>query len=392
MDIDKYFKSQELIHPLSAPNSVDLSRYLARRSGINLWNTTEHEVFFNTYLSDKDTDRAVFILIDGLGMNTRHFWPENGFLQRNFRTEYLAVYPSTTVCALSALSAAEHTCQLGLSGWDTCLPEQNLILTVLPMQNRETKKFLADSQLQINQVIQKKSIRDQFPRGSSIISPGVHTGSQYSRWTAGKARKRGYQTLKEAFSLTALEAISPGITYTYLPQIDHEEHVSGPDSDNVRDLIEQIDEQLQVLRDKTPGDIPLIITADHGQITIHEEDQIWLSKDHKIMEFLTFPPSGEAVNTVFFVIKEKRNDFVLWFNENYGEDFLLIKSEQIFEQNLMGPEEPNPITTQRFGDFTAIATGKKALRYCNDLNQKARITGFHGGLRPDEMKIPLVIA
>src|SRR2546423_9858857 len=77
-------------------------------------------------------EHVIFILLDGLGMNTVRRLPGHSFISSSLKLPINASSPSTTACALTAIATAQHANRHSVTGWFTHLPEFGLTAVTLP--------------------------------------------------------------------------------------------------------------------------------------------------------------------------------------------------------------------------------------------------------------------
>jgi hypothetical protein len=105
------------------------------------------------------------------------------------------------------------------------------------------------------------------------------------------------------------------------------------------------------------------------------------------------PPSGEGRFPLFHVRPGEQEAFEAMFGDRFGQQFILLKTQEADDLKLFGPDGLDPLARQRFGDYLAIPTADHALEYYASRQawEKAPL-GRHGGLSQEEMRIPLIVA
>ena len=84
-------------------------------------------------------------------------------------------------------------------------------------------------------------------------------------------------------------------------------------------------------------------------------------------------------------------EFASRFRAAAGDDFVLLTIVEVNDMRLLGPDALSPTTRKRIGDFVALSANGGAVVYGAEpaiMNMK----GFHGGLMPVEVQVPLVVA
>jgi len=168
--------------------------------------------------------------------------------------------------------------------------------------------------------------------------------------------------------------------YAYWDGLDAMMHRNGTGCETVREEVRRIDRLFDQFASSLPKSTGVIVTADHGQVDCHS---INLSADPQLLACLRRLPSMEARFMDFSVKPDQKETFVSRFNSSFGEDFLLLETEE--NLSLFGGE-----TAYRnyLGDY--IACSKTGARFALNENFMKSI-GDHGSFLDDEKRIPLIL-
>jgi hypothetical protein len=221
------------------------------------------------------------------------------------------------------------------------------------------------------------------------------TGGSFNKWASGGRGITGYNGFSNGFEKVQEHIINctgPGFTYFYIPDVDSAEHAAGNTSERVIDLIGALDEQLLHLREQLPDDVRIIVTADHGLVNVEQENQKRVNPESEIMKYLDVPHSGESVTPIFHVKQGKEDAFRNYFMKNFGDLFILLTADEIESLGLFGTGSLSEPARNHLGTFVGIAPKPYALIFETPDRPYPPHIGFHGGLRPGEMEIPLIIA
>ena len=135
-----------------------------------------------------------------------------------------------------------------------------------------------------------------------------------------------------------------------------------------------------------------VITADHGQIPIKNENFFVINNEDDMMKLLKAPPSGDSRFVCFHVKENCKEKFEKLFNDRYGKYARLISQEELNKLHILGPEEMTEKAKSRYGDYCAIFNNGYAFSYQNsEINRNKLKKGCHSGDTDAEMKIPLII-
>lgn len=341
------------------------------------------------------SDKLIFILLDGLGMNIVDRLPAESFLRSTLYGELIAPCPSTTAAALTTVSTALYPSQHGVTGWFTYLPEFGLAVTMLPFAERFSKQPLGFRGIRPSDVLPPPVLSRMTHRPFTLV-PAYISNTPYNEFSRGGTSGRGYETLASGID-QVIQAVtgSTGPTYIhfYLHDIDTLCHHVGVKHDSVIPLVLGIDAQLQRLADAVKGRARIVLSADHGLIDVPKPHQHQLFDGDPLLEMLAVPPTGDARQPIFHVRPEKRASFVELFERRYGDWLALVSVDHAEQMELYGPGPMSPTVRSRFGDFIAFPTSPTTLEYRPPGKPADELyLALHGGLSPQEMRIPFCLA
>ena len=118
-----------------------------------------------------------------------------------------------------------------------------------------------------------------------------------------------------------------------------------------------------------------------------------LEPDDDLIDYLEQEPWGTAPSVMLQVREDRAVEFEARFRERFGNDFYLLTADEVLELELLGPGPVSPITRRRSGNYMALSTGAPAIYYNYPRTEEDRPkVANHGGLTPDEMMVPLIVA
>ena len=397
-DIDRvraWFPSAALLPPdASVANTVDLSRALASLVGAD-------GIDLGTGAADVRraigaAEHHVFVLIDGLGMNLIESLPAGSFLREHLAMELRAVFPATTAAALTSLATGLWPAQHAVPAWWTYLPEHGLTATILPFIERFSEQPLGELGVTSEEVFRERALMRSFRRDTKSFLPRQVAGSVYTSYVSGGMPVSGYAELREAIG-GVIERVSgatePTYSYLYYPALDTLEHAFGPESEQVRSELRRVQHELARLAEGIAGRGRMAVSADHGVLEVAQEQKRFIERDDALLDALVVPPYGEP-RVPFFRVRDGAHDaFASQFRGRFGKDFALLSIDEVEELRLFGLEPLSSIARGRIGDAIAFTAAPRVLVYgsANDRSGPAVMRGFHGGMAPEEMRIPLVV-
>jgi hypothetical protein len=371
------------------PNTVSLSHALASLGGVDV-------VLDAPARQIRDAigafDHLVLVLADGLGMNLVEQLAPDCFLRRNLAFEMRSVFPSSTAPSLTSLASGLWPAQHGLLGWFVYLPDRGIQAITLPFRERFTGRPLGGLGIGGDELFSWRALLHDYEREARLLMPSSIVESEYTSSVAADVPVDGYRTLTLAVERLAqrLKAEkSPTYTYFYYPKVDSAAHSHGPGSAAVRKEVQGLDRALEELKSRLDGRARIIVSSDHGGIDVDAGGKVLLDPNDRVTSLLKTPPSGEPRAPIFHVKPGASEDFAEAFRSQYGEQFALLTTEEVLELELLGPVAPSAIALERMGDFMGFNAGREALIYSIDQGM-IEMAGFHGGLHPDEVRIPLI--
>jgi hypothetical protein len=160
----------------------------------------------------------------------------------------------------------------------------------------------------------------------------------------------------------------------YVPQVDFAAHVAGQESQLYEDALDVASEVWERLAQQLPAGTAAVGVADHGHVDIPPERSSVISdEDHEGRQF-----AGDA--RVVFVHGEGASLAdklpATWVPRGEMEDW-------------WGPGPRHPSFEERVPDGVLVADPGHAIlhKYSDD-----RLIGQHGGLTPEELRVPLLVA
>ncbi len=390
-------ESGALLHPLSPhhPSYIDLIRYLYRISGaadLPAPRAAEHRIAGFVGVPR----HIVFVLVDGMGLNTGDHFPRGGFLDHGFACEMRALFPSTTAAVLTSTATGLWPAENGITGWWTCIPEYERVVLPLPFVERESEEPLSQLGIEYGDLVPHPPLLDSLDREACSFVPAEIADGSFTTWARGQRPMAAFGSLGELGRNVTDFIDSTGgrasFSNIYIGAVDTLSHSHGYDAAEVGEAIRRIDGFLDRLAGELPSDARLVVTADHGQILVDDRRHTIIDRNHELMRFLEYPPSGEATVPVFHVKSGREDEFCDAFAASEaGLSFSLLESERAGALELFGPAPFSDAMRRRLGTYIGIATDAALLDYVAAGGQPLALRGAHGGLRADEMRIGLFV-
>jgi len=362
---------KEPVFPDYENSIVNLSSSILQHFGVKPVNSTLPAA---DALLSRNYKHVVVILLDGLGINVleKHLTYKD-FLRRNLLTDYSSVFPPTTTASTTSFLSGKTPIEHGWLGWDVYFEQEDKTVTCFFNTLQDTNKKAADYDIP-HKYLPYENIIDQINKADvgkayAVFPFGPEPHYEMNDWVE-TIRKNCHKDEKN-------------FTYAYWEDPDHELHLKGTNSNDVRKVVEDLNAQMAYLCETCPGTL-FFITADHGHTDIRN---IFLNEDYPdLANMLERQTSIEPRAISFYVKPEYMEEFPKAFKGEFLYDYLLLSKEEVMEKKIFGTGNPNENLTG-IGDYVAIAVDDKTLLWNKNSKQ---FKSHHAGMTKNEMRIPLI--
>lgn len=340
---------------------------------------------------EKQPTNIVLIVMDGMGVNVLEaHLAEDSFLRSHLIETLTSVYPCTTTAAMtsyySGLSPLEH----GWIGWSLYFKEYGR--TIDTFLNLDTyDKQPVGTRHAAHSLLDYKTIFDYINEGQensahtyTVMPEGIEVAKAPNINLSVEDLKAFGEGLNKSLQSEGNKYV---MGYWYEPDLTI--HKTGCYSKTTAECIRSINTTIETLVQKSK-DTLFIISADHGLTDIIET--LYLDDFPDIEECLMMPPFIEPRCSSFYIKNHKKKLFEERFKQHFGHDFLLMSRTAFLDKGYLGSGTAHKKVDDFIGDYIAIGTGQKLLKYRTaNLAVDHDFKGHHAGLRPEEMLIPLIV-
>lgn len=328
---------------------------------------------------DKNYKNVIFMICDGMGVSTLKSNNADYFL-KNMKREVTSTFPSTTGCALTTLQTALCPDEHNWLGWTMFSKKVGKVVTVFMGTDYYNDELVEVDHIKKMHPIEQfynKSKNDKY-KISSIFPKKIDYGKTNRNYV--------YENNIEMFS--NLKEICKNNDYNFIVNYNLEpdlsEHIFGVNNDKIKSIITDLENGVDKLLKECP-DTLVVITADHGQINI--ADELHFYEDEKLRSYLSRPFSLDGRSVAIFLKENTEEDFVKYFNKQYGRYYKLFKSDDLILDGYFGNKKDLELK-EYLGDY--IAVGKSNM-YAKFKSTDYVFKGAHSSLCEEEMKVPLII-
>ena len=341
-------------------------------------------------------DHVVVVMVDGLGLNVVDADHGADFLAAHVAAELTTVFPSSTPTVLTSYATGLWPSGHGVPSWHLYLDEIDDIATIIHYTRRGDDKDLGSLGLTPEQAYPAPTTTARMAWSSFGIVPEEILETPYATYSRGHSPGYGYKGLEDAAGAVLKrlgESGGPSFTHLYIPHVDAASHEYGIDHDVTKQAIAAVDGLLSQIAALLPSNAAIVVSADHGLIdmddTAHE-----IEPDDDLVDYLEHEPCGTAPSVMLQVREDRAVEFEARFRERFGDDFYLLTADEVLELELLGSGPVSPVTRRRIGNYLALSTGAPAIYYNyprTEEDDRPKVAN-HGGLTPDEMLVPLIVA
>ena len=324
----------------------------------------------------KDYKNVVLLLMDGMGVNVlERSLPENAFLRKHIKTELSSVYPCTTTAATTSVLTGRTPAEHGWIGWSCYFKEVDKCIDLFSNLESGTESPASDE----NQPYKYMP----YDNILSVIGDNVKTCAVWPYTEYFADTMEGIcEHIKNLCGNDERKFI-----YAYHAQPDHDIHDFGVDSDCIKQMLLNDNNQLEALVNSL-SDTLFLITADHGMKDITMKCvEDYPAINRALIRHICVEPRCCS----FYVKEEYKTDFPQLFTNAFGNKFKLFSHKEFLESGLLGNGVPHSKTEDFIGDYVAAAVSDVALWYKDINGGYEDFKSAHAGLTKEELTVPLIV-
>lgn len=361
---------------------------------------------------------VVLILADGFGWRFFERYADypalRRFVDHGTATQITSQFPSTTTAHLTCLHTGLEVGQSGLYEWQYYEPQLDALIIPLLFSWAGTKERDQLKAADVDPALlypPRTLYHDLAATGirAHISSHREYTPSTYSDAAyRGAAGVSGSRTLPEALvnlRTAVAGAAGPDYFVFYFDRLDTIAHEYGPNSPQVDaefDAFLTVLERQLLARLGGRGDVLVLLLADHGEVETDPATTIYLNTDPAfagIERYLKRNRKGELL-----VAAGAPRDFFLYVHDEMLDEaqaFLagrlagradVARTADLIAAGFFGAVPPSPAFLARVGNLVILPYRGEAVWWYEKDRFEQRFYGHHGGLTPEEMAIPLLLA
>jgi hypothetical protein len=186
--------------------------------------------------------------------------------------------------------------------------------------------------------------------------------------------------------ITAVQRPGPQLVYGYHADLDMLGHGHGPGSLPWRLQLRQIDGLAALVAEALPPDALLLVTADHGMVTV---DRTFDADTHPDLRRNVAAVAGDGRARHVYAKPGAAADVLATWRSVLGDAGWVVPGEQAVADGWFGPLGPH--VADRIGDVVVAARGSAAVTRTVAEPVISKLPGQHGSLSAEEQLIPFLL-
>ncbi|RJP51950.1 MAG: alkaline phosphatase family protein [Anaerolineaceae bacterium] len=364
------------------------------------------------HLASGQYDAVVLFLVDGLGWRFIERFQDAPFVKRLARDGTLekltSQFPSTTAAHVTTIHTGLPVGESGVYEWFYYEPLLDRVIAPLLFSfagelQRDTLKGLVDAK----KLYPTKTLYNAWRNDgieSHVFGIRDYTPSTYSNVVMKGAKLNSFKTLSEALinlGLLLEKQTKPTYVHFYFDKIDGLCHEYGPDAPQAEAEIETfflIMEHYFMRIFPRGKRVLFLMTADHGSSEVDPQTTVFLNTDARFAgverflktnrngEFLV--PAGSARDMFLYIKDDLLDEAQSFLASRLNEKAEVVKVSELINEGYFGPTI-SPEFRSRVGNLVILSHRYESVWWYVKDKFEQRYYGHHGGLTPQEMKIPL---
>jgi hypothetical protein len=336
---------------------------------------------------------AALLLIDGLGSALlRAHAHDAPFLAGMTDTGPLTVgFPSSTAVSLASLGTGLPPGAHGILGISFRVSDDEVLDALRwtahgPDGGTDLRERFPPEDVQPHETVFERAAAAGI--GVTTVTQRIFRGSGLTRATLRGGRFRVGDALGDlaAEMIDAVGGEGRRLCYGYHADLDTMGHVHGPGSVPWRFQLRQIDRLAATIAGALPTDTVLVITGDHGMVTV---DRTWDADTDDDLRRGVLLLGGDARSRHVHARPGAAADVLATWRSVLGDAAWVVPRDQAVADGWFGPLGPH--LASRIGDVVVAARGSAAVIRSAAEPHISNLPGQHGSLSAEEQLVPLLV-
>lgn len=332
-------------------------------------------------------DAWCVLLVDGLGWRQlREHAAHAPVLSSLPGGSLTATVPSTTATSITSLGTGLPPGRHGVVGYQSRIPGRSTLLNAL-----DWDPTVDPERYQPYPTLFARAAADGVR--ATVVSRRRFARSGLTRVALAGVRYAPADNAGERVAevVAALDAArgGPALVYAYESDLDGVGHRHGVRSAAWRHQLRAVDMMVEQLVDELPRGCGLVVTGDHGMVTVRAEDQVDVEAVPGLLDAVDLV-GGEPRFRQLYTRPGAAPEVAARWARVLGERAVVRTRQQAVAAGWFGTLEDR--VAERIGDVLVACTGSTVLLVPSVWPREARMRGHHGSLTDDEMLVPCLVA
>lgn len=331
-----------------------------------------------------DLRSFVMVVVDGLGhANLGARKGHAPALARLPRRRIETVAPSTTAAALTTLTTGALPGRHGLIGYRIRHPQRGLVTTL--------KDWAGIDRAEWQRATPLFGIAAAMGARPVAIGRPAHAVGGLTEAILAGAEYRPGQRIEDRFAEASalLRSGDPIVAYLYVDELDKAAHEHGWESPQWVRRLEQLDGALDGLLRALPGDVGVVVTADHGMVDVGPERQIFMDADPALLADVAEVGGEPRFRSLYLAPGADAGEVARRWAESEGASAWIGTRDEAIAAGCFGPVDA--AVAPRLGDVIVAARRRVAYVRRTDDPRALEMVGQHGSFTDEERGVPLAL-
>ncbi|MDQ3577904.1 MAG: alkaline phosphatase family protein [Actinomycetota bacterium] len=344
--------------------------------------------------------RVCVLLVDGLGWHLLNEHQSDAPFLASLAagsSPITAGFPATTATSVASLATGMPAGEHGLVGYSFAAgPGGDELLNALRWHRHGVAEHVDLRSVLVPEQVQPR--RTAFERAADagvvvrLVVPNEQEGSGLSRAVLRGGTFRGVLAFGDLVSrvLAALHEQGRILCYAYHADLDSIGHVYGPGSDPWRRQLAFVDQLAASIAHGLPREGALVVTADHGMVTVTDADRVDADTDDRLRNGVRMLGGETRVRHVYTEAGAVDDVRAAWA-EVLGDKAWIASRDEAITAGWFGPRVAEHVRP-RIGDLVVAGRGSLAVVCSASEPRLSAFIGHHGSLTAEEQLVPLLVA
>jgi predicted AlkP superfamily pyrophosphatase or phosphodiesterase len=363
-----------------------------------------------------EVDKVVLFVLDGFGHNQfLRYCEDNKFLanlaEKGGVFPVTSVFPSQTTNALTTLNTGLTPQEHGLFEYYLYLKEVDRIVSTLSFEplGYKRRNELTDRGFDPKLLFKGSTIQNTLREAGVKTFVHIYIRHAYSPYSQvifdGSTVVPNFKSSDLVVTLrkTLEKERGPAYFFVHLSNLDTIAHEYGPQSYEYRTELSVISyllqkELVEKIDRKTAKETLLLMTSDHGGVSVVPQDTTYLNGFPQVVENLQcgkggkrILPTGSPRDVFLHVREEKLRETQELLVQKIGGKAKIVETEEAIKAGLFGLGEVGSEFFDRVGNLLILPYGNETVWFEHVKGIRFSLLGHHGGLTEKEMLVPLAI-